>query len=216
MDSQKRQQKGQVVVARIGQMGFALLQDCVGIPTNQGTDCFELLLGRLAFLPAANELAQQGDQGIDLFLVLAPIGIKRLLGLVMHLLHKAQEHFSEVVQRLRRADTGERDGQGGPFGFPEAIHLRNIQRPRLVGKALQLSFWDAIDRMSSGIEGLKPPGMTVRRVVVNPVRRALRDDAALPASVRGPVECWAFRRFASVLTCDDFMCVSLSLSLPSG
>src|SRR2546426_5621103 len=54
MGSQKWQQKGQVVVAGIGQMGFTLLQDFVGLLTDQGIDRFELLLGRLAFLPAAN------------------------------------------------------------------------------------------------------------------------------------------------------------------
>src|SRR5262245_19039696 len=86
MGSQQRQEKGQVIVARIGQIGFALLQDVVGILTDQSADRSELLLCRLALLPATSELAQHGDQGIGLFLVFTPIGIERLFRLVMHLL----------------------------------------------------------------------------------------------------------------------------------
>ncbi len=60
-------------------MGFALLKDFVGILTDQGVDCCELLLCSCTLLPAANQFTQQRNQSIGLFLMVVPIRLKSLL-----------------------------------------------------------------------------------------------------------------------------------------
>jgi hypothetical protein len=71
---------------------------------------------------------------------------------MMQFLHAADQHVSQVIQGLGRADTDQGHGQCHPFGLMGFMHPRDIQRPCLIGKALQFGFRDAIERMTRGVQ----------------------------------------------------------------
>src|SRR5262249_33726085 len=47
------------------------------------------------------------------------------------------------------------------------------------------------------------PGRMMNPLAVSPCLVAFWEDAALPSGVRGPVECWALARLASICAEDD-------------
>ena len=127
--------------------------------SNQRVHRLESLRWRGARLPIADDLPQQGDEGIGLLLMLAAIVGQGVIGLLMELLEATDAHLRQVVQGLSRLDTHQGDREGHPFGLLHGLHAGGVQRSGFFGKALQLRFGNPLDGLTRTVQGLQPPRM---------------------------------------------------------
>ena len=77
-------------------------------------------------MPIADDLPQQGDEGIGLLLMLAAIVGQGVIGLLMELLEAADEHLRQVIQGLSCLDTDQGDREGDPFGLLHGLHAGGV------------------------------------------------------------------------------------------
>src|SRR2546426_12540836 len=105
MGREERHQEGQVIVPGIAEMSVALSTDGVRLRADQRVHRLKSLHWRGARLPIADDLPQQGDEGIGLLLMLAAVFGQGVIGLLMELLEATDEHLRQVIQGLSRLDT---------------------------------------------------------------------------------------------------------------
>lgn len=100
---------------------------------------------------------QGGDERIGALDGRRAIAIQRQCGSVVDVLHAANEHVAQVVERVRRLYRKQSDRQRHALVWLQGLHACGIERPRLIGKMAHFHRWDAGQCLSANGLGGQPP-----------------------------------------------------------
>ncbi len=84
---------------------------------------------------------QRGDEVIGALDGSGAIAVQRQLGGIVDVLHAANEHLTQVVERPRRLARQQGDRQRHPFVRLQGLHTSCVERPGLFGEVTHLDRW---------------------------------------------------------------------------
>lgn len=142
-------EEGQVVVARMGHMVLAALENGFAPVRQQGLHRRDLILGGSLGPVSGDQIAQYLHQPVGTLPVANMVVCQRVFAPLVNGGHSLDEHLRQVVQDARRLHVDQRNRQGQPLAGFHLQHSGGVQSPGLRREMPDLHIGNAAQRLRS-------------------------------------------------------------------